>query len=81
MQDRARPLGAKMKQELPHGHLHKISVTPVENYKAPSVYLFSADLHGLSSATIPPSLEWMIIVCYHRGMIKEYDGQWLFLDW
>ena len=46
----------------------------IENYKASSVYLFSADLHSLSSVTIPPSLEWMIIVCYHRGMIKEYDG-------
>lgn len=28
LQGRALPLGAKMKQELPHGHLHKILVAP-----------------------------------------------------
>lgn len=46
----------------------------VEPYDYSSVYVLSIDLDDLSYINIPASLEWMIIVCYFRGMINKYEG-------
>lgn len=45
----------------------------VENYDFSSVYLFSLSANDLSCVTIPPSIDWMIIVCYFRGMLTSYS--------
>ncbi len=46
----------------------------LESYEHSSVYLYEADLRGLDIAEIGPGLEWMLIVCHHRGMIGGYEA-------
>lgn len=54
--------------------LYKSALCFIENYDFSSIYLFSIDLSGLSYATIPASLDWMLIVCYFRGMLEPYKN-------
>lgn len=51
------------------------SLSFIENNPHSSVYVFTLNTKNLSVITLPPSLEWMILVCYYRGMLDRYSNQ------
>ncbi len=44
----------------------------VEMNESSSIYVFTLNKLDLSIIEIKPSLEWMLLVCYFRGMIDQY---------
>lgn len=42
--------------------------------KEGSVYAYKANIEGLKTIKYDCSIEWMITVCYYRGMIEEYKN-------
>lgn len=53
--------------------LYSSALCFIETYDYSSIYVLDIDLDGLSCAHIPPSLDWMIIVCYFRQMLNKYE--------
>ncbi len=51
---------------------YQSSLAFIEMNESPSIYVFTLDKKDLSIIEIKPSREWMLIVCYFRGMIDQY---------
>lgn len=56
------------------GESYSSALCFVEGDSDSSVYIFKADLKGLKTLELDSSLEWMLSICYHRGMLKQYSN-------
>ncbi len=54
--------------------LYSSAICFIESYDNSSIYYFKTDLKGLNCIEIPASIEWMVLVCYFRGSLKQYQN-------
>ena len=56
------------------GESYSSALCFVESNEKSSVYAFKARLDGLKIGEFKSDLEWMLSVCYYRGMFKGYES-------
>lgn len=68
--------GSRYNSDFGHGFYcsssYQSALAFVEMNESSSIYVFTLHKLDLSIIEIKPSLEWMLIVCYFRGMIDQY---------
>lgn len=55
------------------GETYHQALSFVCEYEKSSVYSFSYSLSGLQTKRFDCSMEWMIAICYYRGMLGDYE--------
>lgn len=57
------------------GETYEQALAFVAEYNKSSVYSFHANITGLIVKEFECSLDWMLVICYYRGMLGEYSSK------
>ena len=54
------------------------ALTLICTYEDPKLYIVDFDLNGLEVLNVPTSIEWALLVAYHRGKLENIKDSELY---